>query len=142
VSITGAAINNKGEVTGTLTSVEGGPLEGGLSDLGGERFGSAFIYAGGTTNLIAFSRFSIANAINRGGQVVGQTTLQALSIPPAQAECDERRWLAALSLMNSGMEADDAFNKTSVAVMCPISRLSDRCVLAFPVKCQEVLSVT
>jgi hypothetical protein len=40
------------------------------------------------------------------------------------AECDERRWLAALSLMNSGMEADDASNKTFVAVMCPINRQS------------------
>lgn len=38
------------------------------------------------------------------------------------AECDERRGLAALSLMNSGMEADDASNKTFVAVMCPINR--------------------
>ena len=85
VSITGAGINNKGEVTGTLTTVEGGPVEAGQSDLGGERFGSAFIYAGGTTNLIAFSRFSIGNAINQSGQVVGQTTLQALSIPPPQA---------------------------------------------------------
>ena len=74
VSITGAAINNKGEVTGTLTTVEGGPVEAG-SDFGGERFGSAFIYAGGTTNLIAFSRFSIGNDINQSGQVVGQTTL-------------------------------------------------------------------
>ena len=39
------------------------------------------------------------------------------------AECDERRGLAALSLMNSGMEADDASNKTFVAVMCPMNRL-------------------
>jgi hypothetical protein len=37
------------------------------------------------------------------------------------AECDERSWLAALSLMNSGMEADDASNKTFVAVMCAIN---------------------
>jgi len=36
------------------------------------------------------------------------------------AECDERSWLAALSLMNSGMEADDGSNKTFVAVMGPI----------------------
>jgi hypothetical protein len=36
------------------------------------------------------------------------------------AECDERSCLAALSLMNSGMEADDGSNKTVVAVMCPI----------------------
>jgi hypothetical protein len=42
------------------------------------------------------------------------------------AECDERRWLAALSLMNSGMEADDASNKTFVAVMCPISQYVGR----------------
>jgi hypothetical protein len=39
------------------------------------------------------------------------------------AECDERSWLAALSLMNSGMEADDGCSKTFVAVMCPNSRL-------------------
>jgi len=47
------------------------------------------------------------------------------------AECDERSWLAALSLMNSGMEADDGSNKTVVAVMCPINRLMsdfDLCV--------------
>jgi 6-phosphogluconolactonase len=75
VSITGAAINNKGEVTGTISSVEGGPVEAGQSAVGGERFGSAFIYAGGTTNLIAFSRFSLGNNINQSGQVVGQTTL-------------------------------------------------------------------
>jgi probable HAF family extracellular repeat protein len=84
VSITGAAINNKGEVTGTISSVESGSVEGGQA-AGGEHFGSAFIYAGGTTNLIAFSRFSVGNDINQSGQVVGQTTLQALSIPPPQA---------------------------------------------------------
>jgi probable HAF family extracellular repeat protein len=84
VSITGAAINNKGEVTGTQTSAEGGAVEAG-QPVGGEHFGSAFIYAGGTTNLIAFSRFSVGNDINQSGQVVGQTTLQALSIPPPQA---------------------------------------------------------
>jgi hypothetical protein len=39
------------------------------------------------------------------------------------AKCDERRGLAALFLMNSGMEADDASNKTFVAVMCPINWL-------------------
>jgi hypothetical protein len=42
------------------------------------------------------------------------------------AECDERLWLAALSLVNSGMEADDASNKTFVAVMCPINGYSDK----------------
>jgi hypothetical protein len=44
------------------------------------------------------------------------------------AECDERRWLAALSLMNSGMEADDASNKTFVAVMCPETGFWDKCL--------------
>jgi probable HAF family extracellular repeat protein len=75
-SITAAAINNKGEVTGTQTSVEGS-----------ERFGSAYIYAGGTTTLIAFSRFSSGNDINDSGQVVGQTALQAPNplAPPLQA---------------------------------------------------------
>ena len=37
------------------------------------------------------------------------------------AECDEPSWLAALSLTNSGMEADDGSNKTFVAVMGPIN---------------------
>ena len=37
------------------------------------------------------------------------------------AECDERSWLAALPLMNSGIEADDGSNKTFVAVMCTIN---------------------
>jgi hypothetical protein len=32
------------------------------------------------------------------------------------AECDERSWLAALSLVNSGIEADDGSNETSVAI--------------------------
>jgi hypothetical protein len=68
--------NNKGEVTGTQTSVEGS-----------ERFGSAFIYAGGTTTLVAFSRFSSGNDINDSGQVGGQTDLQPPRplAPPAQA---------------------------------------------------------
>jgi 6-phosphogluconolactonase len=78
VSITGAAINNTGEVTGTLTSTEGGPVEAGQSNFGGERFGSAFIYAGGTTDLLAFDQYSVGNDINQSGQVVGQTTL----VPP------------------------------------------------------------
>ena len=75
-SITAAAINNQGEVTGTQASVEGG-----------EPFGSAFIYAGGTTTLIAFSRFSSGNAINDKGQVVGQTntTPPNTGEPPPQA---------------------------------------------------------
>jgi probable HAF family extracellular repeat protein len=86
-SIIGAAINNKGEVTGTLTTVAGGPLEAGQSNPGSERFGSAFIYAGGTTTLVAFSRFSSGNDINDSGQVVGQTNITPpfTGEPPSQA---------------------------------------------------------
>ncbi len=62
LSITGAAINNKGEVTGTQASVEGS-----------EPFVSAFIYAAGTTTLIADSRSSTGYDINDNGQVVGQS---------------------------------------------------------------------
>ena len=40
------------------------------------------------------------------------------------AECDEPSWLAALSLMNSGMEADDGSNKTFFAIMGSINRLA------------------
>jgi 6-phosphogluconolactonase len=74
VSFTAAAINNNGEVTGTITSVEGAAIREGKSS-GGETFGSAYIYAGGTTNLIAFSQYSVGNDINQSGLVVGQTTL-------------------------------------------------------------------
>ncbi len=75
VSITGSAINNKGEVSGTVTSVEGAPIEAGQSTEAGEHFGAAFIYAGGTLNAFGFSRFSVGNDLNQSGQVVGQTTL-------------------------------------------------------------------
>jgi len=40
------------------------------------------------------------------------------------AECDEPSFLAALSLMNSGMEADDGSNKTFFAIMGSINRLA------------------
>ena len=47
----------------------------------------AFIYAGGATTGIAFSRVSSGNGINASGQVVGQTDIQPPSPlqPPAQA---------------------------------------------------------
>ena len=35
------------------------------------------------------------------------------------AECDERSWLAALSLMNSGIEADSGSIKPSLRLTCP-----------------------
>jgi 6-phosphogluconolactonase len=75
--ITAAAINNKGEVTGTVR----------YYPQANDNFVQAFIYAGGTTTGIAFSRVSSGNDINDSGQVVGQTDLQPPSPlqPPAQA---------------------------------------------------------
>jgi hypothetical protein len=46
------------------------------------------------------------------------------------AECDERSWLAALSLMNSGMEADDGSNETFVAVNGLLGHMTDGEILA------------
>jgi probable HAF family extracellular repeat protein len=111
VSMTGAAINNKGEVTGTLTSVEGGPVEAGQSELGGERFGSAFLYAGGTTNEIAFSRFSVGNAINQSGQVVGQTTLG----PPTGGTLIYHAFVYTYST-NTTLVIDNVFGRQSNAL--------------------------
>jgi uncharacterized membrane protein len=58
------AINDNGQVGGTFSSSEGG-----------EPFAAAFLYAGGVTNPVAFSRTSTGNGLNDKGQVVGQQDL-------------------------------------------------------------------
>lgn len=70
------AINDLGQVTGTFSSSEGS-----------EQFAAAFLYAGGVTNPVAFSRTSTGNGLNDKGQVVGQQDLQPPNPlqPPPQA---------------------------------------------------------
>jgi probable HAF family extracellular repeat protein len=58
------AINDNGQVGGTFSSSEGG-----------EPSAAAFLYAGGVTNPVAFSRTSTGNGLNDKGQVVGQQDL-------------------------------------------------------------------
>jgi probable HAF family extracellular repeat protein len=71
-----AAVNDNGQVAGTFSGSEGG-----------EPFTSAFLYAGGVTNTVAFSRTSTGNGLNDKAQVVGQQDLQPPNPlqPPAQA---------------------------------------------------------
>ena len=71
-----AAINDQGQVAGTFSSSEAG-----------EQFTAAFLYAGGVTDTVAFSRVSSGNGLNDKGQVVGQQDIQPPNPlqPPAQA---------------------------------------------------------
>jgi probable HAF family extracellular repeat protein len=62
-NIIGSGINNKGEVSGTVTF--GPPF--------GEFFQFAFIYAAGVSTGISFDQGSAGNAINNNGQLVGTT---------------------------------------------------------------------
>lgn len=75
-SITPAAINNLGEVTGSASTF-----------FEPEPFLQAFVYAGGTSMGVAFSRTSQGYGINDRGQVVGQSYTQPPSSlqPPPQA---------------------------------------------------------
>ena len=70
-NITASGINNKGEVSGTVTYYP-------TPDL----FQQAFIYAGEMNTGIANNRASAGNAINNNGQVVGTTNLT----PPSNGE--------------------------------------------------------
>ena len=76
-SITPNAINNKGEVTGSVVYV---PAQT-------ERFASGFLYAGGTTIGVGETRFSTASGINDKTEVVGQTSITPpySGAPPQQA---------------------------------------------------------
>jgi 6-phosphogluconolactonase len=69
-NISGSGVNNKGEVSGTVTYH------------GSQFFQQAFIYAGGVNTGIANNRTSVGNAINNKGQVVGQSFLT----PPSGIE--------------------------------------------------------
>jgi 6-phosphogluconolactonase len=74
-NISGSGINNKGEVSGTVTYY---PTP--------DTFQQAFIYAGGMNNGISFDRGSVGNAINNNGQVVGTTNEFFLTgMPPGHA---------------------------------------------------------
>jgi 6-phosphogluconolactonase len=73
-NISGSGINNKGEVSGTVTYNSG------------ETFQQAFIYAGGMNNGFSFDRGSAANGINNNAQVVGTTNEFFLTgFPPGHA---------------------------------------------------------
>ena len=76
-SISPYAINNKGEVSGSVI----------YQRQGGEFFASGFLYAGGTTIEIGFTRTSTAFGINDETEVVGQTALVPPNpgAPPQQA---------------------------------------------------------
>ena len=75
-AIEAAGVNDQGQVAGTVSSAEGS-----------EQFAAAFLYAGGVTNTVAFSRASTGNGLNDKGQVVGQQDLQPPNPlrPPPQA---------------------------------------------------------
>jgi len=62
-NIIGSGINNKGEVSGTVT----------LGPPYGELFQFAFIYAAGVSTGISFDKGSAGNGINNNGQLVGTT---------------------------------------------------------------------
>jgi probable HAF family extracellular repeat protein len=70
------AVNDSGQVAGTFSASEGG-----------EPFTSAFLYAGGITETVAFSRTSTGSGLNDKPQVVGQQSLQPPNPlePPSQA---------------------------------------------------------
>jgi 6-phosphogluconolactonase len=68
-NIIGSGINNKGEVSGTVTF--GPPF--------GEFFQFAFIYTAGVSTGISFDQGSAGNAINNNGQLVGTTNEELLT---------------------------------------------------------------
>jgi 6-phosphogluconolactonase len=99
-NIIGSGINNKGEVSGSVS----------YYPVTGETFGQAFIYAGGVNTAIAFDQVSFANAINNNGQVVGTTDLE----PPFNFSPPEHAFIynysgnttVYLDIANSGRESD------------------------------------
>jgi probable HAF family extracellular repeat protein len=72
-----AGVNDQGQVAGTVSSYPEA----------NENFVAAFLYAGGITNTVAFSRVSSGNGLNDKGQVVGQQDIQPPNPlqPPPQA---------------------------------------------------------
>jgi probable HAF family extracellular repeat protein len=99
VAFDAAAINDLGQVAGTVSSSEGG-----------EPFTVAFLYAGGVTNPVAFlNRTSTGNGLNDKGQVVGQQNLT----PPLQVEPPPQAFLYSYS------------NKTTINIDNVLGRESD-----------------
>jgi len=76
-AIEASGINDQGQVAGTISSY---PEDN-------EQFTAAFLFAGGVTNTVAFSRTSIGFGLNDKGQVVGQQDIQSPNPlqPPPQA---------------------------------------------------------
>jgi 6-phosphogluconolactonase (cycloisomerase 2 family)/uncharacterized membrane protein len=99
-NITGSGVNNKGEVSGSVSYY---PIPGDI-------FGQAYIFAGGVATGIAFDQVSSANAINNNGQVVGTTDLE----PPFSFSPPEHAFIynssdkttVTLDIANSGRESD------------------------------------
>jgi 6-phosphogluconolactonase len=76
-TIEASGINDQGQVAGTVSS---------YPEVN-EYFVAAFLYAGGVTNTVAFSRTSTGYGLNDKGQVVGQQDIQSPNPlqPPPQA---------------------------------------------------------
>jgi 6-phosphogluconolactonase len=94
-----AAINDQGQVAGTVSSSESS-----------EPFTAAFLYAGGVTNTVAFSRTSNGNGLNDKGQVVGQQDLQ----PPNPLEPPPQAFLYNYS-NNTTIDIDNVPDRQSAA---------------------------
>jgi uncharacterized membrane protein len=99
-SINGSGINNRGEVSGSIS----------YFPVPGDHFGQAFIFSGGVATGIAFDQVSFANAINNHGQVVGTTDLTPPSsfTPPAHAFIynNSDKTTVYLDIANSGRESE------------------------------------
>jgi probable HAF family extracellular repeat protein len=76
-SVIAAGVNDLGQVTGTAVFYPNAS----------ENFAEAFLYAGGVSTGVAFSRSSVGNALNNKGQVVGQQDVEPPlpQRPPQQA---------------------------------------------------------
>jgi probable HAF family extracellular repeat protein len=76
-SVQPTGVNDLGQVSGTAV----------FYPSSGERFAEAFLYAGGVTRGVAFSRSSVGNGLNNKGQVVGQQDVEPPlpQRPPQQA---------------------------------------------------------
>jgi probable HAF family extracellular repeat protein len=99
LSITPAAINDLGEVTGSASSF-----------VDPEPFLQAFVYAGGTTMSVAFSQVSFGYGINDRSQVVGQTDLE----PPFPLQPPPQAFLYNYST-NSTIDIDTVKGRESAA---------------------------
>ena len=77
LAIQPSGVNDNGQVAGTVSSYPEA----------NENFTAAFLFAGGKTNTVAFSRTSAGYGLNDKGQVVGQQDIQSPSPlqPPPQA---------------------------------------------------------